>query len=188
MKAPIAVAAVVASMLGAAGVSQAQVPAGDSVTGSGTASVFSFVLDAHSGPSGENPTGTAETSLTTFPSVFARGPVTCLTVQGDRAVIGIANEPGSVGAGTLIEVTDDPDTLVFSLTAAPPTTCTDVDGDPSPVESGDIAITDAPALPTTKDQCRNGGWTSFGGFKNQGDCISFVATGGRRPPGGASNA
>jgi hypothetical protein len=183
VKAPIAVAAVVATLLVAAGVSNAQAPAGDSVTGSGTASVFSFVLDARSGPSGENPTGRAEVSLTTVPSVFARGPVTCLAVQGNRAVIGIANEPGSVGAGTLIEVTDDPDTLVFTVTAAPPTTCSDVDGEPSPVESGDITIVDAPPLPTTKDQCRNGGWKSFGVFKNQGDCISFVATGGRNPPG-----
>jgi hypothetical protein len=28
-----------------------------------------------------------------------------------------------------------------------------------------------------KDQCRNGGWKTFGVFKNQGDCVSFVATG-----------
>jgi hypothetical protein len=31
----------------------------------------------------------------------------------------------------------------------------------------------------TKDQCKNGGWQSFGVFKNQGDCVSFVATGGK---------
>jgi hypothetical protein len=35
-----------------------------------------------------------------------------------------------------------------------------------------------------KRDCKKGGWTSFGnGFKNQGDCVSFVATGGRNTPG-----
>lgn len=38
-------------------------------------------------------------------------------------------------------------------------------------------------LPTSKDDCKNGGWQSFGGhFKNQGDCVSFVATGGKNGP------
>ncbi len=37
-------------------------------------------------------------------------------------------------------------------------------------------------LPTTEDQCKTGGWQSYGVFKNQGDCISFVATGGKNPP------
>jgi hypothetical protein len=39
-----------------------------------------------------------------------------------------------------------------------------------------------PTLPTSKDQCKNGGWRNFPGFKNQGDCVSFVATGGKNPP------
>jgi hypothetical protein len=38
------------------------------------------------------------------------------------------------------------------------------------------------ALPTWKDECKNGGWRSYGVFKNQGDCDSFVATGGKNPP------
>jgi hypothetical protein len=35
--------------------------------------------------------------------------------------------------------------------------------------------------PTTKDQCKDGGWTTFNNpsFKNQGDCVSYVATGGK---------
>ena len=47
--------------------------------------------------------------------------------------------------------------------------------------------TSAVSLPTSKDQCRNGGWQTFGVFKNQGDCVSYVATGGKNPPmaGGA---
>ncbi|MDR0359310.1 MAG: ubiquitin family protein [bacterium] len=42
----------------------------------------------------------------------------------------------------------------------------------------------APALPTSRDQCKNGGWMSFGVFRNQGDCVSFVSTGGRNAPSG----
>jgi probable HAF family extracellular repeat protein len=36
--------------------------------------------------------------------------------------------------------------------------------------------------PTTIDQCMKGGWRNFGQFKNQGDCVSFVATGGKHAP------
>ena len=39
----------------------------------------------------------------------------------------------------------------------------------------------APTLPTTKDQCKNGRWRNYGDrFKNQGACVSFVATGGKK--------
>ena len=35
-------------------------------------------------------------------------------------------------------------------------------------------------------QCRQSGWKSFGTlFKNQGDCVSFAATGGKNPPAGS---
>jgi hypothetical protein len=38
-----------------------------------------------------------------------------------------------------------------------------------------------PPLPTSKEQCENGGWKNFGGmFKNQDQCVSFVATGGKQ--------
>jgi hypothetical protein len=39
------------------------------------------------------------------------------------------------------------------------------------------------AGPTDKNQCKNGGWQTFGIFKNQGDCVSFITTGGTNPPG-----
>ena len=36
------------------------------------------------------------------------------------------------------------------------------------------------ALPTSKHQCKDGGWKNFGTtFKNQGQCVRFVATGGK---------
>jgi hypothetical protein len=40
-------------------------------------------------------------------------------------------------------------------------------------------------LPTDKDQCKKDGWKDFGTtFKNQGDCVSFVATNGKNQPSG----
>jgi hypothetical protein len=32
-------------------------------------------------------------------------------------------------------------------------------------------------LPSSKDQCKSGGWKTYGVFKNQGDCVRFVAGG-----------
>jgi CRP-like cAMP-binding protein len=45
------------------------------------------------------------------------------------------------------------------------------------VSSGEVRL-------TSKEQCKDGGWQSFG-FENQGDCVSFVATGGKNPPSGS---
>jgi hypothetical protein len=45
---------------------------------------------------------------------------------------------------------------------------------------------DSTELPTSKDDCKNGGWQAFNGtatFRNQGDCVSYVATQGKNPPG-----
>jgi hypothetical protein len=36
-----------------------------------------------------------------------------------------------------------------------------------------------PPAPTSKDQCKNGGWKNFSQFMNQGGCVSFVASGGK---------
>jgi choice-of-anchor C domain-containing protein len=38
--------------------------------------------------------------------------------------------------------------------------------------------------PTNKDQCKNDGWKEYSVFKNQGDCVSFVATKGKNLPSG----
>ena len=37
-----------------------------------------------------------------------------------------------------------------------------------------LAVTPAPRVPTSKEQCKNGGWRNFPQFKNQGQCIAFV--------------
>lgn len=40
--------------------------------------------------------------------------------------------------------------------------------------------------PTSADECKKDGWMAFNNpaFKNQGDCVSFVVTGGRNPANG----
>jgi hypothetical protein len=39
--------------------------------------------------------------------------------------------------------------------------------------------------PTSADQCKKGGWQNYGTtFRNQGDCVSYVATGGKNQPNG----
>jgi hypothetical protein len=40
-----------------------------------------------------------------------------------------------------------------------------------------------PLPPTDKALCKNGVWEAFLIFKNQGDCVSFVSTGGKNEPG-----
>jgi hypothetical protein len=40
-----------------------------------------------------------------------------------------------------------------------------------------------PPVPTTADECKKDGWKTYGIFKNQGDCVSYVATHGKNEPG-----
>jgi hypothetical protein len=73
----------------------------------------------------------------------------------------------------------------FSLTAVGITSVAIRPSEPDPT-FWDFFIDDvrfAEATPTSKDQCKNGGWQTYGVFKNQGDCVSFVTTGGKNPPG-----
>ncbi|MBA3261149.1 MAG: HYR domain-containing protein [Thermoleophilaceae bacterium] len=60
-------------------------------------------------------------------------------------------------------------------------TCTATDGSGNKTtKSFNVVV----RLPTSKEECTNGGWRNFGSiFKSQGDCVSFVATGGKNPPG-----
>jgi hypothetical protein len=44
------------------------------------------------------------------------------------------------------------------------------------VVGGDIVVVDAPPLPTSKEQCKQGGYAAFG-FTNQGQCVAFVQRG-----------
>jgi hypothetical protein len=170
----------------------AQVPTGDSVTGTGTV-VFEFVglpgsittpfeFDVQSGPSGEDPTGQVS-----FSGLSISAPITCLEVRTlptnppvSQATMNIVTS--QFGLVTL-QVSDGnpeglPDTI-SSLTSSPrsPTDCSPLpfggENVRGTVVSGDVHIVDAPALPTSTEQCRDGGYVQYG-FKNQGECIAFV--------------
>jgi hypothetical protein len=138
-----------------------------------------FVFDAHSGPSGENPTGTVRTDIESplgnFINTFDTARVTCLNVSGNRATVG-AELRGVPGAVISLEDNDGAgqDRFALDLLSTPALVCT---ANPSialtPIFGGDITVHDAPPLPTSKDQCKNGGWQQFG-FRTQGQCVAFV--------------
>jgi hypothetical protein len=171
---------------------------GDSVVGSGFVAGDQFEVSIHSGPSGENPTGFIRaTGVVTF-----EGVPTCLRVSGNRASGGyrITSSPTlPIGSGFVAIVEDNgplgspqPDVLLrFGYPVTPPVQCPDPDvledpGSPFadlPFEAGDVTVIDSQPLPTSKDQCRDGGWRDFAVFENQGDCVSFVVTRERNPPG-----
>src|SRR5215210_3134630 len=95
--AALALAVALSALLAAAAQAHA-----DSVVGVGTPSAVATFLriDAHSGPSGEAPSGFAETQFS-----GGRVPVTCLSVVGNRAVVGIAI--GAPGQSTFILIVDN---------------------------------------------------------------------------------
>jgi hypothetical protein len=156
----------------------AQAPTQDSVTGTaatGAARTFvDFTFDVHSGPSGESPTGTV--TLDTFFGVIGPLNVSCLRVSANRASMFAEAPPNTSGvAGLVISVEDDGpglDRIAYRVAETRPAGCPVPAQVFTPTVSGDVVVVDAPPLPTSKDQCKNGGWRDFGAFKNQGDCVS----------------
>jgi hypothetical protein len=177
----------------------AQAPAGDSVTGDlfdRDTGLQVFVLDAHSDPSGGNPSGTSEWHVGGGLGPTWSATVTCLSVSGSTAVIGFSGTMFFLGdlrpTAGLIRVVDGggPSSALDSFETAEtqgppngapipgPTDCSSYPSSFTPSDSGvnhsgDITVIDAPPLPITKDQCKNGGWRQYG-FKNQGACIALV--------------
>ena len=150
----------------------------DFVTGTAFLVDSTVTLDAHSGPAGEDARGSV-----VFSSGLV-GSVTCLRVEDNRASVGI-QFPTIQGFYFVVDNGEgENDEITADVTFTPPTEC------PSPTRVGaffgwehvNVIVHDAPPRPTSKDQCKNGGWRDFGVFKNQGDCVSFVATGGKNPP------
>lgn len=165
----------------------------DSAVGSGSTGSVAFQFNVTSSPSGQNPSGMS--IATAVGETFTSTKVICLSVGGNTAAFVVQLAPNSFGftyAKALV-VDNGPtgDTYGaegFGGPSAPDCSWSLGGGTgflPSPLISGDIAIFDAPELPTSTDQCMDGGWRSFGAFKNQGDCVSFVATGGKNPPSGS---
>jgi len=156
-----------ATTLAVPGASAAQIPTQDSVSGSGNAGCGLLQISAQSGPSGENPSGQFSCEF------LISGPVTCLNVQGNVALLTIQTQFGFLAA---LRATDNGPSGTDRVEAIPtgPRGC----AEPEPSYenlgfTGDIVVIDAPPPPTSKDQCTSGGWQQFG-FKNQGQCVRFV--------------
>jgi hypothetical protein len=183
----------------------ASTPTGDFVVGGGTTATFfltteeavlpvryqNIVVDAHSGPSGANANGTVSFQFAIVGSSIQvlftiGGPVTCLRVTGNDALIGFTDVMSGAGFGpSVIHVIDNgssgsPPDEFFSDPI--PTTCGAVPNGlhGGPLASGDIVVHDA-VVPISKQQCYRGGWRHVvddtgTSFRNQGACIAFVAT------------
>jgi hypothetical protein len=161
----------------------------------------SVTVEARSGPAGEAATGTVAWGVTIGRGESGiRGTVTCLAVSGSVAVVGFTGSyfpfsPAPVPAAGRLRITDGggpasgADTFEVAFTSGfPPPPAPDCTAPYPPGgavevnDQGDLIVTDAQSLPTTKDQCKNGGWKAYGVFRTQGDCVSFVATKGKNPP------
>jgi hypothetical protein len=188
--ASVAVCLTVASVLALAGGASGQTPPRDSVVGSGSVDADGSTLvtfDVSSGPSGENPTGKVTFSL--GGQVLESSSVGCLTVDGSSASFAGTWLPNANGATHYeIVVVDNgiaastPDLLGMITTTNAPRDCSAVPGVDLPLlplVTGGLVVRDARPLPTSTGECKNGGWRSFGVFKNQGDCVSYVATKGK---------
>jgi choline dehydrogenase-like flavoprotein len=173
----------------------AQVPAGDSVTGSGTVEFFMvgvpgsittpFEFNVHSGPSGENPTGQVS-----FAGLSVSAPVTCLDVRTvafappfNQATMNLVTS--QFGLVTLQVSDGNPEGLpdfisALTFSARSPTDCSPLgfgsENVRGAVLTGDIDIVNAPPFPTSKEQCTDDGYVQYG-FKNQGECMAFVQRG-----------
>jgi hypothetical protein len=161
------------------------------------------------GPLGENPAGTFRFDFS-GPDIgdgSVAGEVSCLQVTGNRASVGgpVTSASGDFsvfmgGAVTFTVADNSPSTPVpdaisafsaYVAAAGPPPPagtpgCLAPQGTQFAV-TGDISVQDdtvgGGSLPAAKQQCSDGGFSQFGVFKNQGDCVAFVATQGSNEPG-----
>ena len=156
-------------------------PPQDSVTVTGSGGGLDGIsAQAQSGPLGENPTGSVALTITIEgprgpEQINLGGPVTCLDVTGHTAVFNFREQTFGLGLILTTSVTDNGGNGLDQIAGASnrsPTDCSPLLGG-VPLSSGRAVVVDAPPLPTSKEQCKNGGFAEFG-FPNQGQCIKSV--------------
>jgi hypothetical protein len=148
-----------------------------------TGGPLQMTVKALSGPTQQNPTGSVEFTRPSGEKLTGR--VTCVSVKGALATVGVRFErtlPGGLPAA-LIDVLDYsntdiqiPDRVAVTPTFAAPSQC------PFPVNASGFreatgstfTVLPAPPLLTTKAQCRQGGWQTYGIFANQRECFAYV--------------
>lgn len=137
-----------------------------SVTAGSPTTCTATVTDTGSSPS--TPTGSVSVMSSGSGSFSNSGSCT-LSGGGGSASCSVTYTPGSTPA-TPIRI----DTITATY-----------GGDTNHAGSSGSTQVTVTSLPTSKDQCKNGGWHAYGVFKNQGDCVSYVATQGKNPPSGS---
>jgi len=146
-------------------------------------SVSDIHVDAFSGPSGEDPGGRVS-----FDSIFisepVTGPVTCLDVTGNTAVMTVAG-PFSSFPGVLAftaKLVDNGgsglDRFQYFPVLPEGPQYLDCRADP-PADFGcpligRAEVFDSPPPPSSKGDCDGGGFARFG-FRNQGQCVRYVS-------------
>lgn len=112
-----------------------------------------------------------------------RSCVTDFTCSGEtdceHASIGYNTNPGSFDSDNRYEATISTDSGLFSDRGLWGAALVHSSNDDFYLDGFDAVFQsdlESPVqlLPTTKAQCRNGGWRNYGVFTNQGDCVSFV--------------
>lgn len=154
----------------------------DSAVGNGSTPAFTnFDFNVTSGPSGENPAGFAIADG--FGAHFESSSIACLAVNGSTATFAGGLKPNSFGFTDFrVTVVDNGppnsglDTYAANGYFAPVGCSAPETAFLGTLTSGDIVVVDSPPPPTSKDQCKNGGYRQYG-FKNQGQCVAFVERG-----------
>jgi hypothetical protein len=175
-------------------VSLGQTPTQDSVVATGAAAgdrseFYTVDINVQSGPSGENATGHVKFSGAVIGRfripIDADAVPSCLNVVGTTAVIYFPTPGTATWRLRLVDngpANSAQDTLTFDVafTPVPPGCPADIPLDfttgVNSFSSGDVVVVDAqrpPPLPTSRDQCKDGGWQQYD-FKNQGQCVAFV--------------
>jgi hypothetical protein len=209
----LCLAAVAAAILVLPSAGVAAEPTQDSVVGFTDSGVYgSDRLDVRSGPGGEAPQGSYTWNFGSPSSgrtSFVSTSISCLAVSGSTAVVGGFGTLSFNGRGPNGEPISESETTGFVVVVVDHGPwLPGADGVyPDPVDeygsaypdtpdcaapgvtpgfaalAGDFVVTDAPSVPTTKDQCKNGGWKRYGTrFKNQGQCVAFVERGPKPSP------
>ena len=189
----LALALALASLVVAPGVANAKSsppPAAlDTATASGDNlllddfSAFDIHVDAFSGPSGENPGGQVSFGFNPLLGVEpVSGPVTCLDVSGNTAVMTVAGPFASFPnfPAFTVKVVDNGGSGLdrFQYFPIPPENSQYLDCRANPPTDfggpliGRAEVFDAAPTPSSKSDCANGGFARFG-FRNQGACVSF---------------
>jgi hypothetical protein len=186
----LAALSLLASATAASAAKPSQPPQLDTATVSGDHFVtddfalFDIRVDAFSGPSGENPGGEASFGVVIQPELPVSGPVSCLTVTGNTAILRIdgpfSGRPGFLAFIVRLVDNGGGGRDTFEYYPLFPELGMDLDcetGAPGYFGGsvdGRVRVTDAPPLPTSKAQCKNGGYAALG-FANQGLCVASVA-------------